>query len=527
MTKTRNATPTELLDSTPPSNPDAEKHIIASVLLDASTIDTVKDIVTPEMFHDHRNGRLFGHMLALANGDGGAVDVTLLRNRLRETAETEKCGGAAYLAELFEWHPTVTHATQYAHIVRDNAIRRDLIHTSTEILRDAYSGQTAPTELVRRALTELGQTADTDGGDTPFNVVNCPALASADYSVRYLVRDVLVEGVPCLIGGQLKTLKTTLAISLGVSLATGKPFLGTFPVLESARVLYFIGEGGLGVARDYARRVAASFGIDLADIGGLAFCDQVPQIGSLLELDAMQAAITEHEATVAIYDPLYMMMADGNNAGNIMSQGPIFRNFNRACGKVGVTPCIVHHLKKNRATAGPCEPPELAELSWSGPAEFAGQWLLLGRESAYDPDEPGHHRLWLSCGGRAGHSSLKVLDIDEGRLSDPGGRQWQVSVLSPSEARMGAKDRQEAAKEKQHLEKLEANRRKVVNAMAKYPGGETRTVLRATSGLHTTPFNVALGELLDTQDAKPCDVFKSNKKTPLEAYKLAETGEEI
>jgi len=381
--------------------------------------------------------------------------------------------------------------------------------------------------IVSKADAAIVQAANkedtrTDDNAVRFNAVSCTELARGDYRVNYLIQDILPEGMPCMIGGQLKTMKTMLSIDLAISLATGTDFLGCFPVMQAARVMYFIGEGGLAIAQDYARRVAASHGIDLADISGLAFCDQVPQLASLTELDGMASALADHEATVAILDPLYLALDGGRDSGNIMAMGPIFRNFNRVCAATGTTPLIIHHLRKNRTTANQLDPPELAELAWSGAAEFAASWVLLGRQEQYNPDDPGRHSLWLSCGGRAGHSSLHVLKIDEGRNSDDGGRHFAVDVQSARQARKGVVDRREAKKQAKREQQREEDRERVVTALGKYQEGETKTVLRDMAGLHSTRFNVALADLLNTGEATVCDVFKSNKKTPLAGYKLTE-----
>ncbi len=51
----------------------------------------------------------------------------------------------------------------------------------------------------------------------------------------------MIEAQPLIIGGAIKTLKTSLALS--VSLATGTEFLGRCPVPERRRIAFFSGEG--------------------------------------------------------------------------------------------------------------------------------------------------------------------------------------------------------------------------------------------------------------------------------------------
>ena len=510
----------EILDQQPPCNPEAERAVLGAILVKPDTADEVAAMLRPEDFYDERHQKVYGHMLAMRNGGGGAIDSTLLLNRLRQEADLEAVGGTAYIAEIATAAPQATNASHYAEIVRDKAGLRRLINAGIGMVQDGYGGHLSAQNIASRVRGSLEQVGP--GGDANlFEIVSCRDLAGGDYAIRFLVQDILAEGVPTLIGGQLKVLKSSLAISLAVSIATGKPFLNTFEVLQPSRVLYFLGEGGLTVAQSCARRVAASHDIELEDIQALGFCSQVPQLAHLGEIDAMTAALTENEATVAFFDPLYLMMT-GEQSGNIMAQGPVFRNFSRACEKVGVTPIIVHHLKKSRNVANPYDPPELAELSWSGPAEFAGGWLLVGRTEAYNPDDPGRHSLWLSAGGRAGHSSLHVVTVDEGRYSDPGGRSWAVDVKAPGDAKRAAHDRRDAQKEEEQREKLERDKKKACQAMVKFPDGETVNVLKDLAGLRTERFRVALADLLSAGDAVPCQVFKAGRKTAFDGYKLAE-----
>ena len=82
---------------------------------------------------------------------GKRIDMTLLVERLRTAGEYEAIGGATYLAEISRSVPTASHAAHYAEIVRDKAMLRALIESSTEILRDAYDESSEAREQVNRA----------------------------------------------------------------------------------------------------------------------------------------------------------------------------------------------------------------------------------------------------------------------------------------------------------------------------------------------------------------------------------------
>jgi replicative DNA helicase len=159
----------EILDRLPPQNLDAERGVLGSVLLDPNTCDDVALIVRPEDFYADAHEKLFAHMLAMHDA-GGRIDTTLLVERLNQGGDLEAIGGEAYLAEILQAVPVAAHAAYYARIVRDKAMLRDLIHASTEVLRDAYDATTDPREIVGQAEERIFAVHDQRSADRVTSV---------------------------------------------------------------------------------------------------------------------------------------------------------------------------------------------------------------------------------------------------------------------------------------------------------------------------------------------------------------------
>ncbi len=358
-----------------------------------------------------------------------------------------------------------------------------------------------------------------------FPLVTCATLDSNDYTPRAIIEGMLFAGSPTVCGGMFKTLKTLLATDLAISVATGRSFFGRFPVVAPLRVVYFTGEGGPCVAQEYARRIAESKGLQLAEATNLQWCFRVPRFEDFGDLDAIQRVYDQTGAEVMVFDNL-MLCLSGDNAGNVYKMGNVLGNVIRVCTERGITPVFVHHFKRTRGNGDLYAPGELLDLTQAGAAEIAGGWLLLARREPFDADQPGEHKLWLTAGGRVGHSSLHALDVHEGRRSDPGGRRWEVEIFEASEVRKEKAEQAQAARDEKRRVKaateLEADRRELVKAATRMKKPQTQTDLRERTTLgHGERFKRAFDSLIEDGTLQPAEIIKGNNR-PVPAWKLRE-----
>ncbi|TWT88403.1 Replicative DNA helicase [Pseudobythopirellula maris] len=141
---------TSVMDRQMPQSLEAERAVLCSLLLLPETCDEVALVLKEDDFLDDANRRIYAHMMEM-HTDGQAVDVMLLVQRLRDSGEYEAIGGAPYLAEVGQAVATAAHAEHYAHIVREKATLRALIHAGTDILKDAYDPSGEPRQVLARA----------------------------------------------------------------------------------------------------------------------------------------------------------------------------------------------------------------------------------------------------------------------------------------------------------------------------------------------------------------------------------------
>ncbi len=358
-----------------------------------------------------------------------------------------------------------------------------------------------------------------------FEAITSQQLDENEYELEYLINGVLVRGQPGVIAGPKKTLKTNISIDLALSLSSGGRFLDHFAADQEVRVGVMSGESGAATIQETARRIAASKSSRLQDFANVLWSFALPQLNNAEHIDALRRFIETHRLDVLILDPTYLMMLGlGNDAGNLFAVGSFLKSLGDLAQETGCTPLLCHHLKKG--IADPYEPAELENIAWAGFQEFVRQWILLNRRVRYDPDRGGHHELWMSVGGSAGHSGLWGLNIEEGTRQDIGGRRWQVEVLSSADAyaeRIAAAS--DAADERKQRQ-VDAKRRRqceaVLAAMQQFPNGETPRAIREVAGINSRSIGPILEELLERGNIERCTVQKNTREEI--AYRLIAGG---
>ncbi|MCA9245637.1 MAG: replicative DNA helicase [Planctomycetales bacterium] len=152
----------DLFERQPPCNFEAEEAVLGSILLLPEVLDDVALVLHADDFYDEAHQRVYRHLLRL-HESGKQIDPMLLLEQLKSEGDFDFVGGSAAVAKIARSVPTAAHAVYYAEIVRDKAIVRSLIRSSTEILRDAYDETVDPREMLSRAEEKVFSVLETGG----------------------------------------------------------------------------------------------------------------------------------------------------------------------------------------------------------------------------------------------------------------------------------------------------------------------------------------------------------------------------
>jgi replicative DNA helicase len=124
-------------DRLPPQNIDAEEAILGGILLDPEAINRVMEILRPEAFYISTHQEIYRAALAL-QAQGKPTDLMSVASWLHDYNLLEKVGGQSGLAQLVDRTVSAVNIDQYAQLVMDKYLRRQLIQVGTEVTQLGY-----------------------------------------------------------------------------------------------------------------------------------------------------------------------------------------------------------------------------------------------------------------------------------------------------------------------------------------------------------------------------------------------------
>ena len=398
----------------PPQNLDAEKSLLGAVLIDEEVLAGAAEITHAHDFYDKNHGLIFAGMMRLFEKHK-PVDLLTLTDELKRKDELEMVGGSAYLTELTNYVPTAAHASAYAEMVAQTAVRRRLIKASGDISELGYDESTTTQELLEKAEAELFSVSDQS---TKQDLVSLESILTDSFDrieelsknkgslrgVRTGYRDLdnmtagLQKSDLIILAARPAMGKTTLVTNLAYNVAT----------IEKKPVLFFSLEMSKEQLVD--RMLADASGVDswnirtgnLSDndfaklseaMGEMAeapiYIDDTPGL-SVLEMRTKARRIAhENQLGLIIVDYLQLMQANGNHNGNrVQEVSEISRGLKLIARELNVPLIALSQLSRSVESRTP-PIPQLADLRESGSIEQDADIVsFIYRPGYYEPDNP-------------------------------------------------------------------------------------------------------------------------------------------
>ncbi len=138
----------------PPQSLEAEMCTLGAMVLDPVCIGDIISIVNADYFYRLDHQMIFEALVKLYDQKRTA-DLVLLRDELKTRGQLDQVGGVEYLVSVAESVPSSANALFYANIVRDKALLRNLIRTSSEICNQAFEARGEVTEMLNEAEQKI------------------------------------------------------------------------------------------------------------------------------------------------------------------------------------------------------------------------------------------------------------------------------------------------------------------------------------------------------------------------------------
>lgn len=156
-TTTTRATNSSLLDRQLPHAFEAERAVLGSMLLDeraiSEAITTLQDGGRP-VFWNEKHQRLYEHIVALWR-QSKPMDGVVIKDELVRIGQFESLGGYEFLGDLIGAVPSATRIREYARIVREKHLLRQLIDAAARIMEAAYENKRPAPEVLDFASKEI------------------------------------------------------------------------------------------------------------------------------------------------------------------------------------------------------------------------------------------------------------------------------------------------------------------------------------------------------------------------------------
>ena len=404
----------ELLQRQLPHSLEAEQSVLGSMLIDSRCVAEVIGLVRPDDFFLQQNKDIYETIYTMFNFSETIDPVTVLEKMKVQGLATDKT--PEYLMQLMEITPTAANVGQYARIVRDRAMLRNLATAAGEIRETVLAGVGTPEEILESAEKKIYALRNGNAGETLQHIgvvmvgvfdrldeLSRSGNAFPGLSTGLHDLDKKINGLNksdlLLIAARPGMGKTSLALNIALSVAKESAKTVAFFSLEMSREQLamrllsnesFVDNQKLLTGQlseeDWTKIAIASSALSQTDIR----VDDNPSI-SVAEMNAKCRRLPN--LGLVLIDYLQLMTSAGtgqtsNNANRVQVVSDISRALKIMAKELNVPVICLSQLSRANESRTD-KRPMLSDLRESGAIEQdADEVLFIYRDDYYHPDTP-------------------------------------------------------------------------------------------------------------------------------------------
>ena len=398
----------ELIKRLPFSMP-AEQSLLGAILIDPVSITQVADLLGSEDFYleEHKQIYLAMQELFMANSE---IDVVTLIDMLVTKGIYNKSGGEDYIRTLTDAVPDALNIRDYARIVKEKSVLRQLIAACSEISEAAYSEQESVVDIIDHAenlIFNIAQGRDTKGfrhikdvlGDVYAHLhdLNTNKEATQGTQTGFSALDRVLAGMGksdlVLVGARPGMGKTSFALNIATNVAKQtKKTVCIFSLEMSADQLVNRVLSSEALVNSYSLRTGELSPTDWENLaraaGELAGCDILIDDTSGMTVTAMKAKLRRvKNLGLVVIDYLGLMSGDKHTENRVQEVSEISRSL-KIMAKELMVPIVCCAQLSRGPESRTDKKPMLSDLRDSGAIEQdADTVIFLYRSEYYKTDE--------------------------------------------------------------------------------------------------------------------------------------------
>lgn len=177
-------------------------------------------------------------------------------------------------------------------------------------------------------------------------VVRLAEIEAEDPERRWLIEDLWLRSGVGALGGHPKSLKTMCALDLALSVASGTPALGRYPVHAPGPVLVCAVEDSLPDLRFRFEQFATARGVEVGDLDIALLAIPALRLDDPADQERLDRTLATRPVRLLVLDPFVRLVArvDENSSGDVSRVLGFLRVLQREHDLAIV---LVHHTRKN------------------------------------------------------------------------------------------------------------------------------------------------------------------------------------
>lgn len=142
------------MERIPPHNEEAERSALGACMLSKEALMDVAEEVRAEDFYNESHREIFNSIMRLYR-ENISVDMLTVCEDLKKQKALDMVGGRTYIGTLTSEVPSTANAGDYAKIVAEKAMMRQLIFASEEIAAKGYEDKEDTEGLINAAEASI------------------------------------------------------------------------------------------------------------------------------------------------------------------------------------------------------------------------------------------------------------------------------------------------------------------------------------------------------------------------------------